>query len=115
MAMTTQKSVGTPIGFADGKVVRIEKTSMKVLVVVQAWDESTIEAEFDEVIGVRESMATELSDLVVTEGKGEFISWCTRRAYDGGSSGGESTYQFLDIEGQPCIEIVAKGVVIRAK
>ena len=115
MAMTTQQSVETPIGFADGKVVRIEKLGMKVLVLVQAWDESTIEAEFDEVIGIRESMAFELSDLVVTERRGEFTNWCTQRAYEGGNSGGESVYQFLDIEGQPCIEIVAKGVLIRAK
>jgi hypothetical protein len=111
--MTTQQSVETPIGFADGKVVRIEKLGMKVHVAVQAWDESTIEVEFDEVIGIRESMAFELSDLVVTHLKGEFTKWCTQRAYEGQSDGGESVYQFLDIEGQPCIEIVAKGVLIR--
>jgi hypothetical protein len=52
MAMTTQQSVETPIGFADGKVVRIEKLGIKVLVLVQAWDESTIEAEFDGIDGV---------------------------------------------------------------
>lgn len=115
MTMNAQQSVETPIGFADGKVLRIEKLGMKVLVAIKAWDESTIEAEFDEVIGFRESMAFELSDLVVTDSKDEFINWCTRRAYEGGNNGAELVYQFLDIEGQPCIEIVAKGVLIRTK
>ncbi len=115
MTTTKHESVETPVGFSDGRVVRIEKLGMKVLVDVQAWDESTIEAEFYEVIGIRESMGFELSDLVVSNVKGEFTDWCTQRAYEGESNGGESVYQFLDIEGQPCIEIVAKGVLIRTK
>jgi hypothetical protein len=115
MTKTKQQSVETQIGFADGKVVRIEKEGMKVLVIVQAWNESTIEAEFDEVIGVRESMAFGLSDLVVTDSRSDFINWCAGRAYEDGNRQEESVYQFLDIDGQVCIEILAKGVVIRAR
>lgn len=114
MKNTTQQSVETPIGFAEGKVVRLEKQGANVLVVVQAWDESSIEVEFVEAIGFRESMSFELSDLVITERTGEFASWCNRRAYEGGHHGSESHYQFLDVEGQPCIEVVAKGVEIRS-
>lgn len=112
--MPAHQSVETPIGFADGKVVRIEKLGMKVLVAVQAWNESKIEAEFEEVIGIRESMATELSDFVVTTVRDEFTTWCTQRAYESEIDGGESIYQFLDAEGLPCIEIVAKRVFIRS-
>ena len=113
MTTTNYHSVATPIGFAEGTIVRIEKTSTKVLVVVRAWNETTIEVEFNEAIGFREAMSHKLSDLGVSQGAGEFANWCAGRAYDDGHNGGESLFQFLDIDGEAAIEIVAKGVQIR--
>ena len=113
MTMTSYQSVDTPVGFAEGTVLRVEKTSSKVVVIVRAWNESTVEVEFDDAVGFREAMSHELSDLVVSECTGDFSSWCMSRAYDGGRNGGESLFQFLDVDGLASIEIVAKNVQIR--
>ena len=112
MTKTRYHSVETPIGFAEGKVVLVEKKGPRVLVVVRAWDESMIEVVFDEALGFREAMSHELSDLICSQSTGEFASWCTGRAYEGGHNEGESLFQFLDVDGEAAIEVVAKGVQI---
>lgn len=106
-------SVETPIGFADSNIVRLLRFKDTLIVTVNTWNDETLEVSFLGVIGFRESMAFELSDLVRSNEIGQFGEWCLSRAYEGNISNGEMKFQFLDVDYEVAIEIIAKGVQIR--
>lgn len=106
-------SVESPIGLADSKIVSLLKSGDTLTVTLNTWNNETLEILFFGVIGFRESMADELSDLVRSSEIGQFGEWCLSRSYEGNHFDGELKYQFLDVDYEVAIEIVAKGIQIR--
>ncbi len=102
------ESMECEIGFADGVIDRIERSGEQVRVIVKAWNDKEIAIEFSEVVGVRESLCGEISDVIISDEKDGFWEWATSRAYDGPSAAIEKSFRFIDNDDSVCLEVIAK-------
>lgn len=102
------ESMECDIGLADGLIDRIVRSDERVRVVVKAWNDQEIAIDFDGVVGVRESLCGEISDVIVSDEKDGFWEWAISRAYENTSAAVEKSYRFIDNDDSVCLEVIAK-------
>lgn len=108
-----RKSVPTPVGLSDGTIVAMQRMDEQLVVHITAWNNTELEVRFCGVIGMRETLAGDISDLVVQEGSGDFWNWCIEHAYERVPARcREKLYQFLDHDDKASLEVVGIGVEV---
>jgi hypothetical protein len=105
-----RKTVELNFSLADGSITDINRSDEQLFVEVQTWNDRKIVIQFGGVIGYRESLANDISELVVSEGAGWLWEWSISRAYTPPIPRGEKCYQFLDNDNDVSLEIVATTV-----
>ena len=101
----------TPIGLADSELIQYSRTAKTFIVLVRAWNEQILLFEFDGVLAVREMLAGDFSDLVEDfSTNNNLLEGVLARNYSQiPTDHPYRSYTFLDNEGEPALEIVAKS------
>lgn len=105
-----ESRVELPVGIADSSLIEYRRRGPELIAHVRAWNEALIELTFRDVIAVRDMASNDFSDLVMDSPlSSEFRAYAINRA-EVVSSASVHVYAFLDVEGQPTIEIVAASL-----
>ena len=112
--MNEKKSVEYEIGFSDSEILSYNSQGENLIVILNAWNEKKIRFEFIDCILFLSFNNWMISDVV------EFISSessLLRKALklvfeDVPEEHGYTLFQFLDLDGEPAIEVGCKSILI---
>ncbi len=109
----SRQSLQCNIGFADGEIEGYTKEGAQLKVHVRAWNESSIEFVFGDVVRVLDDGAGEISDVCLEISQTEFMSAALAIEYEQVPSDHPyKEYVFLDIDDVPSLRIVAATVEV---
>lgn len=107
--------IKTSVGFADAEIVFYAMRGSSLRVCLNAWNGTRLKIEFKEAVGVVDMGAKDISDLCSESGDSTFLREVVARLYESESSPERTThnlYQFLDLDGEPVMQVVASTLEI---
>jgi hypothetical protein len=110
-------AVDSPIGFADSELEGYHRDGSEVVVRVRAWNAKRLVATFTEVVGLRDRLAGDFSELVRDVADGDdFMRDALKQVYEKiPSSHPYQVFSFLNQDDLPSLEIVATGCALRVE
>jgi uncharacterized protein with LGFP repeats len=107
----------TPIGFADSEFEGYTRSGANVVVEVRAWNERIVIVSFRDVLVLRDCLAGSFSRAVRDfPGSTNTLNEALARNFDSvPSSHPYRVYSFLDLDGDPSLEIVAASCEITVR
>jgi hypothetical protein len=107
------RSIEHEIGFADSEIILYERQDNKFIVSIKAWNEVLLTVEFQDVIGLIDRGAWEVSDLQEVYDNTPFLGEMLKRQYEVIPPDHKyKIFQFLDNDSVPVLEVVAQSVSI---
>ena len=101
------------IGFADGEVSSYQREEHTFTVVVKAWNGDHLRIDFSDPVGICDFGVGDISDFCMEDSGSEFMRQVLSSLYEVvPASHSYFLYQFLNLDDQPALEIVATGVQI---
>lgn len=108
--------VESPIGFADSELVAYSRGERELRAQLLAWNEAPLSVRFLDVIGVRDLAAGDLSDLCHETDDTDLLRASLKQHFDiVPADHGFKSFQFLDHDGMPALEVIAKRVLVSAR
>jgi hypothetical protein len=106
--------VESSIGFSDSELDSYTREADELIVRVNSWNGKLLVVVFRDVIGQRDLLAGDFSDLVAGEiASQQFLQDPLRRNYgDLPATHPYVLYPFLNHDSQPALEVVASGCVV---
>ena len=101
------------VGFSDGEVRYYFREEGAFTVVVEAWNGALVRVAFDDPAGVCDTGVGDISDICVEDAGSPFMSRVLGELYEvAPASHPYRLYQFLNLDEQPALEVVAAGITI---
>jgi hypothetical protein len=100
--------ISSEFGFSDSELVSYQRTGDEFTVTVKAWNGSRLTVFFKQFEGVLDYGLGDISDFVEESDETPFIKQVISRIFT--ETPKEHTYrvyQFLDLDGEPILEVVA--------
>ena len=105
------REVHSDVGFADGEILRVERSASSAAVIVKAWNERELRVEFDGVHATRDFVAGDIAGLFVHDAETGFLKDALAFAYSTKpTTHSLKHFVFVTAEDYPCLEVVAEGV-----
>ena len=105
--------VPTDIGFADAEIIEYSRSSHSLVVCVKAWNEEHLLVHFEGPAAIYDRGIWSVSDLREVKAETPLLQEALAHEYDEiPKDHGLRQFQFLDVDGEPTLEIVARGVKI---
>ena len=101
------------IGFSDGEVRSYHREEDELTVILSTWNNVLLKIKFSDTIGVSDLGVGDVSGVYQESLASPFMEQVIRRLYDAPPpSPPYSLYQFLDLDEQPVLEVVAGSIDI---
>lgn len=103
------QDIELPVGLADSELHSYRREGSNVVVEVLAWNGRRVRASFQDVITLRDTLAGSFSDLVqnIPASKNTFQEALSQNFETVPASHPYQVYSFLNLDGEPSLEIVA--------
>lgn len=113
----TQRSIDHDTGFEDSCLLEYHRREDDTLVVLlQAWNEKTIEFEFSETVSVLEVLAGDIADVTWDDSPSELLVRALKRVYEKEPSEHPyKVFRFIALDDEPCLEIVAEACTVTTR
>lgn len=100
-----------PVGLADSELESYQRAGADLVVEIRAWNEKHVRVSFHDVITLRDSIAGSFSDLVQDHpaSRGTLKEALSRSFKSEPPSHPYRVYSFLNLDGDPSLEIVASS------
>lgn len=106
MSITSQ----CPFGFEDGQVIGYRAAPSSLILEYQFWNDKTGNLIFDGFVGLRDHCAIGVAVAnAIEKSASDFVDVLSRRLNEGPGRLDCRCFQFLDLDDQPMLEIVAKS------
>src|SRR5215207_4587775 len=107
--------VTSDVGFSDGEIHAYRMEGDVFTVDVNAWNGQLLRVRFTDAVGVSDLGAGDISALSEEDAGSPFMAAVLARLYEANPpTGAHRLYQFLDLDDQPALEVVAGGVSVTA-
>jgi hypothetical protein len=108
--------LGLPYGFADASLVRYERKEDRLVVDVKLWNEIEVSLLFSDTLSVLDRGMGDISDVVESL-ESEFFDMALAYNYDVAPAQADRPrlFQFLSVDGEPALEIVAGSVSVASR
>jgi hypothetical protein len=101
------------IGFADSELVSYSRYASELSVIVKTWDSSLVTVTFFDVIGVLDLNVGDISEICQESETTRLMSKAVERMYESPPDVlPYNVYQFLDLDGNIAMEIIAASVTV---
>lgn len=106
-----------PVGLADAELEGYRRIGAELVVEIRAWNEKHVKVLFHDVIALRDSLAGSFSDLVQEFPASEdTLKEALARNFESVPvSHPYRVYSFLNLEGDPSLEVVATSCEIKIR
>lgn len=105
--------VPSDVGFADGEVTGYATRDDRLSVAVRAWNGERLVVAFSEPLGVRDRGVASIQDVCEVAGETPLLAEVLAYHYESvPDDHGLRVFQFLDLDGEPSLEVVARDVVV---
>jgi len=105
-----REHVNTNIGVADSQLIAYQRDSRSLRVLLQTWNGSRMSLIFEEFIGCVDTGIGEVSELLLETVPTDFFNSMLQKTYvKVPMDHGYELYQFIDVDGDPSLEIVARA------
>ncbi len=102
-------SIDHDIGFADSHFLGYERSNNILTVRLQAWNEKNLQFIFNDTIRVVDNDANEVVDVVWNDANTELLKQALHRLYGQlPTKHPFKHFQFLDLDYQSCLDVVAR-------
>ena len=109
-----KKSLKFAIGFSDSELLSYQQKSGKFTAFLKMWNGVEIQIEFSEVTGVNDLGVGDISNFVEDENT-PFLNSILSKVYEiAPTSHPYRSFQFLDLDDNPVLEIIAVSLKIHA-
>jgi hypothetical protein len=109
----TRPKVECGIDFADGEVSSYERTEESFYVVVRKWDHTLLRITFEDTVAVLDHGVGDIMEFCQETSASAFLLEALARQYvEVPAEHPYVLYQFLDVDREPALEVVAAGYSI---
>lgn len=111
------KQIESPVGFSDSELLGYERRGEELTVRFRAWDERLLVVTFSQAIAVREVPAGDIAEAVMGTDIGtDLLATALARTYESVPSHHPyNVYAFVDVDGDPALEVVATECTIHVR
>lgn len=111
-----QKKINYKIGFADGEIIEYLRSNNQIVVKMKTWNDVKLTIIFQGAIGMVDYGAFNISNFVEEDSLTTFMEKVLLEFYDSLTSKHPyKLYQFLNLDDNPSLEIVAESLSISDK